>query len=126
MGRVREYIKVGRRACWTLFDSGAENTYVLTELAEPFAAQRLGRPRRARLGGKVHTITHVCLLQALVKGKPVDVEAYVMKRIGMDPKARRPFEILFGALAMQKWGIELELKRERLDMSRYPHEFVEF
>jgi len=37
-----------------------------------------------------------------------------------------PIEILFGALAMQQWGIWLIPEQEKLDMSHYPEEFVEF
>jgi hypothetical protein len=37
-----------------------------------------------------------------------------------------PIEILFGALAMQQWGIKLDSPEEKLDLSNYPEEFVEF
>jgi hypothetical protein len=37
-----------------------------------------------------------------------------------------PIEILFGALAMQQWGIRLNPADEKLDLSNYPKEFVEF
>ena len=38
----------------------------------------------------------------------------------------KPLEILFGALAMQQWGIRPIPDEERLDLSHYPDEFVEF
>ena len=126
MGRVREYIKVKARPCWTLFDSGAENTYVAAAAAAPLRPEKLRRARKTRLGGNLHTITRDCRLVALVDGKPVEVRAYVIDRIGRDRRARRDFDVLFGARAMQDWGIELNLKRERLDLSGYPGEFVEF
>lgn len=126
MGRVREYIKVKARSCWTLFDSGAEKTYVLHEVAAPFGPRRFRPAWPALLGGAAHKIDHDCILEAVVDGKVVRVRAYVIDRIGMDKKTQRPFEVLFGALAMQEWNIELDLKRERLDMSHYPDEFVEF
>ena len=37
-----------------------------------------------------------------------------------------PIEILFGALAMQQWGIKLNPREEKLDLTNYPEEFVEF
>jgi len=33
---------------------------------------------------------------------------------------------LIGALTMQEWGIKLDLEGEKLDMTHYPKEFVEF
>ena len=38
----------------------------------------------------------------------------------------KPIEILFGALAMQQWGIKLNPPDEELDLTNYPDEFVEF
>jgi hypothetical protein len=49
----------------------------------------------------------------------------VIDRIGTDGDGR-PIEILFGALAMQQWGIRLVPETESLDLSHYPSEFVEF
>jgi len=57
----------------------------------------------------------------------------VVDEIGND-ETGKPIEILFGALAMQQWGIRLipepvlsEVERqEKLDLSHYPEEFVEF
>jgi len=49
----------------------------------------------------------------------------VIDEIGKDENGT-PIEILFGALAMQQWGIRLLPDEERLDLSHYPREFVEF
>jgi len=38
----------------------------------------------------------------------------------------KTIEILFGALAMQQWGIRLIPEQEKLDLSHYPEKFVEF
>jgi hypothetical protein len=38
----------------------------------------------------------------------------------------KAIEILFGALAMQQWGIRPVPDQEALDLSHYPEEFVEF
>jgi hypothetical protein len=51
--------------------------------------------------------------------------AMVVKEIGRDEDGK-PIEILFGALAMQQWGIRLVPAEERLDLTHYPREFVEF
>jgi hypothetical protein len=40
--------------------------------------------------------------------------------------AGKAIEILFGALAMQQWGIRPVPDEEKLDLSHYPEEIVEF
>jgi hypothetical protein len=49
----------------------------------------------------------------------------VIEEIGRDEDGN-PIEILFGALAMQQWGIRPISDEERLDLPHYPEEFVEF
>jgi hypothetical protein len=49
----------------------------------------------------------------------------IIDEIGKDEDGK-PIEVLFGALAMQQWGIRLVLAEERLDLTHYPKEFVEF
>jgi len=49
----------------------------------------------------------------------------VIDEIGPDEDGR-PIEILFGALAMQQWGIRPVPDEEDLDLSHYPKEFLEF
>jgi len=96
MGRIFGIIRVDGRECRTLFDSGARNTYIVSEAAE-----------------------------GLLRARLIEVDAYVLGEIGVDDDGR-PIDILFGALAMQKWGIRLLPEGERLDLSRYPEEFTEF
>jgi hypothetical protein len=43
----------------------------------------------------------------------------VIDTIGNDEDAK-PIQVLFGALAMQQWGIRLVPEEERLDLTRYP------
>lgn len=126
MGRVRAEIKVNGAKCWTLFDSGAENTYVTKEAARLLTTQPLPKAWKSHLGGEVHKITHSCRLDAIIKKHWVFVGAYVIDEIGFDKKKGRPIEILFGARAMQQWGIELNLKKEQVELPYYPKEFVEF
>jgi len=83
------------------------------------------RPIRTALGGSVKETTRTALLQAEVEGHPISTHAMVVDEIGRDEDGR-PIEILFGALAMQQWGIRPIPDEERLDLSHYPEEFVEF
>jgi len=125
MGRVRTYVIVAGRRCWTLFDGGARNTYVVQDVASLLPTFDLEEPEPVLLGGKVHKVQKICWLTCLVEGLPVRTHARVLEEIGTDEEGKR-VEILLGALAMQEWGIRPIPDEERLDMSHYPKEFIEF
>lgn len=65
------------------------------------------------------------LLEAKIQGRPISTHALVIDEIGKDEEGT-PIEILFGALAMEQWGIRPIPDEKRLDLSHYPEEFVEF
>ena len=125
MGRVRAEVTVNGRNCWTLFDTGARNTYVVQDLTPVLPTFELERVEPVSLGGKIHEVTQECRLICLVEGLPVRTLARVLEEIGEDEDGRR-IEILLGALAMQEWGIRPIPDEERLDMTHYPREFVEY
>jgi len=125
MGRVRAEVVVNGRNCWTLFDTGARNTYVVQDLTSVLPTFELERVELVSLGGKLHKVTKECRLTCLVEGLPVRTLARVLEEIGEDEEGRR-IEILFGALTMQEWGIRPIPDEERLDMTHYPKEFVEY
>jgi len=125
MGRVRAEVVVNGRNCWALFDTGARNTYVVQDLTPVLPTFELERVEPVSLGGKIHEVTQGCRLICLVEGLPVRTLARVLEEIGEDEEGRR-IEILLGALAMQEWGIRPIPDEERLDMTHYPREFVEY
>jgi len=125
MGRIRQMIDVGGRECWTLFDTGARNSYVISEVASRLTTSRLSRPFRSALGGEVKETRQTALLEGEVEGHRISTHAMVIDEIGADENGTR-IEILFGALAMQQWGIRPVPDEEKLDLSHYPEEFVEF
>jgi hypothetical protein len=125
MGRIRREIEIGGRARWTLFDSGARNTYVVPDVADACKAAELPVARSAALGGKTQQIKKTCLIAANIDGHPVETHASVIDEIGKDEDGR-PIDVLFGALAMQEWGIRLDVPNERLDLTNYSRDFVEF
>jgi hypothetical protein len=118
-------IKVGGRDRWTLFDTGARNTYVIPDVAATLSTSKIQRPFRSALGGKVRETHQTAILEGEVEGRRVSTHAMVIDEIGNDEDGTR-IEILFGALAMQQWGIRPIPDEERLDLSHYPEEFVEF
>jgi hypothetical protein len=125
MGRVREHIQVNGKKCWTLFDTGARNTYVVPAVAAFLTTTKLLKPFRSALGGHIKKTTTGALLNALVQGHKLFTSAMVINEIGRDEDGK-PIEVLFGALAMQQWGIRPVPDEERLDLTHYPKEFVEF
>ncbi len=125
MGRIRRAIQVDGRAFWTLFDTGARNTYVVPAVAQVLTTSPTPQTIRTSLGGAVRETNTAALLEARIEGRPISTHALVIDEIGRDENGK-PIEILFGALAMQQWGIRPVPDEERLDLSHYPDEFVEF
>ena len=125
MGRIRKAINIHGRDAWTLFDSGAKNTYVVPEVAERLTTSTTEHPVRTALGGSVRETSEAALLEAEIEGKPITAHALVLDRIGQDEDGK-PIEVLVGALAMQQWGIRLGPEQEALDLTHYPSQFVEF
>ena len=125
MGRIRQMIRVDGKDSWTLFDSGARNSYIVPDVAGHLKITDLPQPTRTKLGGEAKVSSQAALLVGTIGGKPFHTEAMVIDEIGMDENGRT-IEILLGALAMQQWGIRLILESEELDLSHYPSEFLEF
>jgi hypothetical protein len=125
MGRIRQTIKVDGQECWTLFDTGARNTYVIPSVARVLTTSQMTHAFRTALGGGVKETTTSAILEAEIEGHPIATHALVIQEIGKDEDGK-PIEILFGALAMQQWGIRPIPDEERLDLSHYPEEFLEF
>jgi hypothetical protein len=86
---------------------------------------KLPKPFRSALGGSIKKAVNGAALNAEIEGHKVSTHSMIVNEIGRDEDGK-PIEILFGALAMQQWGIRLIPEEERLDLSHYPKEFVEF
>lgn len=125
MGRICQMINVGGRGRWTLFDTGARNTYIVPEVASALTTSRVDRPFRSALGGAIKQSSETAILEGEVEGRRISTHAMVIDEIGSDEGGTR-IEILFGALAMQQWGIRPIPDEEKLDLSHYPEEFLEF
>jgi hypothetical protein len=125
MGRIRQSIKVDGLEYWTLFDTGARNTYVVPSVAKVLKTAPMAHAFRTALGGEVKETNTAAILEAEIEGHPISTHALVLDEIGKDEDGKS-IEILFGALAMQQWGVRPIPEEERLDLSHYPDEFVEF
>ena len=125
MGRIKQTIKVDGQEYWTLFDTGARNTYVIPSVAQVLKTSTMAHVFKTALGGGVKETKTSAILEAEIEGHPIATHALVIDEIGQDENGK-PIEVLFGALAMQQWGIRPVPDEERLDLSHYPDEFVEF
>ncbi|HYX27973.1 MAG TPA: aspartyl protease family protein [Pyrinomonadaceae bacterium] len=125
MGKIRQMIRVDGRDAWTMFDSGARNTYIIPEVASLLDTTKLPQPTYTRLGGAPEESTTAAVLVGQIEDKTFHTEAMIIDRIGTDEDEKQ-IEILFGALAMQQWGIRLMRETESLDLSHFPSEFIEF
>jgi hypothetical protein len=108
MGRVKQYISIDGRKAWTLLPRS-----------------KLNPPYRTGLGGGVKVADEAAILDATIEGHKISTHAMVVDEIGKDEDGK-PIEVLFGALAMQQWGIRPLPDQEALDLSRYTTDFVEF
>src|SRR5688572_8053040 len=88
MGRIRQMIDVQGRPSWTLFDSGARNTYVIPEVAAVLTTSEVSRPIRTALGGSVQETSTTALLEAEIEGHPISTHAMVIDHIGQDDDGR--------------------------------------
>lgn len=110
---------------WTLFDSGARNSYITRTAAAGLDVKSLRQPRRALLGGGSHDVNEACLVQAEIEGHALEFRASVIDEIDTNEEGRT-IDVLFGALAMQLWGIRLDPLNERLDFTHYTRDCLEF
>jgi len=93
-------------------------------VADRLVTVKLPRPTHTKLGGETKTSTVAAVLVGEIEGKAFHTEAMVIDRIGTDEEGNA-IQVLFGALAMQQWGIRLVPETESLDLSHYPSEFLE-
>jgi hypothetical protein len=75
--------------------------------------------------GKSAKATQAAILDAEIEGCKLSTHAVVLDDIGKDEDGK-PIDIFFGALAMQQWGIRPVPDQEKLDLSHYSKEFLEF
>lgn len=125
MERVRTDIQINGRKVWTLFDTGARNSYVSPAAAKGLPTSDLREPFRVALGGEHRSLSRQCVVDARVGGKAVSFLAYLLDSIGKDEEGRE-IDVLFGAIEMQRWGIRPVPDEERLDLTHYPEQFVEY
>ena len=125
--RIYDTLIINGEPLVTLFDTGAWNTY----LTQP-AAQRCGliplkldKPLKMALGGKHWVVREYVVLQGSLQGLPLDLYTLLIDDLGRNDDGKS-LDVLFGLLAMERWGVQPDVRRKRIDLSRYPTEFTEY
>lgn len=125
MGKIRQMIRVGAHLFWTLFDGTARNSYVVPTVARFLATNKAPQAFRVVIGGQSMTTDTDAILCAEIEGYAISAHVWVVDQIGTHEEGRE-IEILIGTLTTKQWGIRPIPDEERLDLSHYPEEFVEF
>ena len=88
MERIRIEFDVDGKKCWTLFDSGARNSYVTAAAAAGLSLLPVRGLRKSALGGREHQVTHVCHVPICLEGQNLEFSANVVDEIGPDEDGR--------------------------------------
>jgi len=127
MGRIYEFVGVGGKQLNTLFDSGAVRSYITRKSAEDadLKIEKLKNAFRTGLGGQTQVVDEYCVVQGNIKGNPFFITSNVIEDLGTDERGEE-IRLLFGATDMQVWNINLDLKKETIDVSKFRREFIEY
>ncbi|MEW6482155.1 MAG: hypothetical protein AB1397_04055 [bacterium] len=127
MGRIYDSVEVNGKQLNTLFDSGAIRSYIIRRSVEEIGlkVEMLKDAFEVGLSGRTRKIKECCVIQGNIKDHPFNLISWVVEELGQDEKGRE-IELLFGATDMQVWNIHIDLEKERLDLSRFRKEFIEY
>ena len=122
MGRVYDTVISSGKSLHTLFDAGAVHNYIITKAAEGLPVIRLSKPITLGIGGEKRNIHEACFIDGELQGNRLFYWALVVEELGQDEE----IDMLFGAIEMQRWNIKIDPKGEKLDLSRFRREFIEY
>jgi len=125
MGRVYAEITAEGKSLHTLFDPGAVHNYIIRKKKEGFLPYTLKKSFEIAIGGERENIISACLIDGEIQGNHLFYWAFVIDDLGLDEKGRE-IELLLGATEMQRWNIKIDLQEEKLDLSRFRKEFIEY
>lgn len=124
MGRIYDTI-TNHRSLHTLFDTGAVHNCVTKKAAGGLSISRLPEPFRVGIGGERRNISEACLIYGELQGRKLFCSALVVEELGLDEQDKE-IDMLFGAIEMQRWNIRIDPREERLDLSGFREEFIEY
>ncbi|MBI2202172.1 MAG: retropepsin-like domain-containing protein [Planctomycetes bacterium] len=121
LARIFREVRSNGSSFWTLFDSGSRRTYVTAAVAAKLGKKKLPEPVKRALGGRVHVITHGCMVVGRVEGYGITSDALVVDRLFPD-EGGRVIDIILGMESMESWGINLDNTHKSLDFTLYARE----
>jgi hypothetical protein len=125
MGRIYETIVSNNKSLHTLFDTGAVHNYVTRKAARGLSITRLPESFIVGLGGQKRSVHEACFIYGELQGRRLFCWALVVEDLGVDEQDKE-IDMLFGAIEMQRWNIKIDPKEERLDLSGFREEFIEY
>ncbi|MDH7486443.1 MAG: hypothetical protein QHJ81_09245 [Anaerolineae bacterium] len=125
MGRVYGTIICNNTSLHTLFDTGAVHNYITRGRAKGLSINRLPKPFTVGIGGERREIQEACFIYGELQGKRLFCWALVIEELGLDEQDKE-IDMLFGAIEMQRWNIRIDPLEERLDLSGFREEFIEY
>jgi hypothetical protein len=123
MGRIYDTIS-NNKSLHTLFDTGAVHNYVTSKAARGLSINRLPQPFTVGIGGKTRSIHEACFIYGELQGKRLFCWGLVVEELGLDEQEE--IDMLLGAVEMQRWNIRIDPREERLDLSGFREEFIEY
>lgn len=125
--RIYDQVIVKGKPLFTLFDSGAQDSYITREAAKKLnlKPQRIAHSYGVGLGGKKRIIKEFVPLDGILHGFTFIIFPLVVDDLGKTRNGET-IELLFGILAMEKWGVELDIKGKKVDTRHFAKDFTEF
>jgi len=124
MGRIYDTIS-NSKPLHTLFDTGAVHNYVTKKAARGLFTSRLPEPFLVGIGGEKRSTHEACFVYGELQGRRLFYWALVIEELGLDEQSEE-IDMLFGAIEMQRWNIKINPGEERLDLSGFREEFIEY
>lgn len=125
MGRTYDTIISDNRSLHALFDTGAVHNYVTKKAARGLSISRLPEPFTVGIGGERKSIQEACFVYGELQGRRLFCWGLVVEELGLDEQ-NEEIDMLFGAIEMQRWNIKINPGEERLDLSGFREEFIEY
>lgn len=125
MGRVYDNIISNNKSLYTLFDTGAMHNYITKRAAEGLVIGSIPEPFKIGLGGEAKTIYEACLIAGRLQGNSFYFSANIAENIGKDERGQE-IDAILGAIEMQRWNIRIDPEEEKLDLSGFRKEFIEY
>lgn len=114
MGRIVKRIEIEGQPATALFDTGANYTYVRSDLVQNAPRRRVAQPVRVAIGGQEIEITEICLIEGAIEGLSFFTDAVPVSELG--EVDGHELDAIIGARTMEQWEIRLDPSTGELDL----------